>query len=231
MAAEKLTALRAKGAKAPGLYGDGKGLCLRVSEGAGKSWVLRYMLNGRAREMGIGSYSDYTLSEARERARQYRKLVKEGVDPIEVRRERRGAALAERAKTVTFREAAEAYIKAHQVGWRNPKHAKQWPATLEAYVYPIFGALPVQAVDIGLVMKVLEPIWQAKPETASRVRGRIESVLDWAAARGYRQGENPARWRSHLENLLPKKSKVRRVAHHAALPYAELPGFMAELRD
>jgi integrase len=230
MAAEKLTALRAKGAKAPGLYGDGKGLCLRVSEGAGKSWVLRYMLNGRAREMGIGSYSDYTLSEARERARQYRKLVKEGVDPIELRRERRGAVLTERAKTVTFREAAEAYIKAHQVGWRNPKHAKQWPATLEAYVYPIFGPLSVQTIDVGLVMRSIEPIWATKPETASRVRGRIESILDWATARGYRQGENPARWRGHLENLLPKKTKVRRVEHHAALPYTELPGFMAELR-
>jgi integrase len=181
--------------------------------------------------MGIGSYFDYTLSEARERARQYRKLVKEGVDPIEVRRERRGAALAERAKTVTFREAAEAYIKAHQAGWRNPKHAKQWPSTLGTYVYPVFGSLPVQAVDVGLVMKVLEPIWAAKPETAGRVRGRIESVLDWAAARGYRQGENPARWRGHLENLLPKKSKIRRVEHHAALAYTELPGFMAELRD
>jgi integrase len=230
MAAEKLTALRAKGAKAPGLYGDGKGLYLRVNEGAGKSWVLRYMLHGRAREMGIGSFADYTLAEARERARQYRKLVKEGVDPIEVRRERRGAALAQRAKTMTFRQCAEAYIAAHSAGWRNPKHARQWPSTLGTYVYPIFGALPVQAIDTGLVMKVLEPIWTTKTETASRVRGRIESILDWATVREYRRGDNPARWKGHLEEVLAEKSKVRRVEHHAALPYAELPGFMAELR-
>src|SRR5262249_26279470 len=133
-------------------------------------------------------------------------------------------------KAMTFKECAERYIASHKPGWRNPKHAKQWPSTLEAYVYPVFGQLPVQAIDVGLVMKAVEPIWTTKPETAGRVRGRIESVLDWAAARGYRQGENPARWRGHLENLLPKKSKVRRVQHHAALPYDQLPKFMADLR-
>jgi integrase len=131
---------------------------------------------------------------------------------------------------MTFRQCAEAYIAAHEMAWKNPKHAAQWPSTLGAYVYPVFGDLPVQAIDVGLVMKVIERIWIEKPETASRVRGRIESVLDWATARGYRRGENPARWRGHLENLLPKKSKVRRVEHHAALPYSELPEFMVELR-
>jgi len=135
------------------------------------------------------------------------------------------------AKTMTFRACAEAYINAHRSGWRNPKHAAQWPATLETYVYPHFGSLPVQAVDVGLVLKAVEPRWTEKPETASRVRGRIESVLDWATARGYRQGENPARWRGHLENLLPPPSKVRPVKHLAALPYAEIGGFMAELRQ
>jgi integrase len=132
---------------------------------------------------------------------------------------------------MTFRQCAEAYIKAQATGWKNPKHAAQWPSTLGAYVYPIFGALAVQAVDVGLVMKALEPIWTEKPETASRVRGRIEAVLDWATASKYRKGENPARWKGHLENLLPKKSKVRRVEHHAALPYAELGAFMADLRQ
>jgi hypothetical protein len=122
---------------------------------------------------------------------------------------------------MSFEQCAEAYIKSHSAGWKNPKHAAQWPSTLEMYVYPIFGSLPVQGVEVGLVMKALEPIWTTKPETASRVRGRIEAVLDWATARGYRQGENPARWRGHLENLLPKKTKVRRVEHHAALPYAK----------
>jgi integrase len=131
---------------------------------------------------------------------------------------------------MTFREGAETYIAAHKAGWKNPKHAAQWPATLATYVYPVFGDLPVQAIDTGLVMKALEPIWTAKPETATRVRGRIESVIDWATARGYRQGENPARWRGHLENLFPKKSKVRRVEHHPALPYDEIGAFTASLR-
>ena len=134
-------------------------------------------------------------------------------------------------KALTFKQCAEAYILAHRAGWRNPKHAKQWSSTLEAYAHPVFGSLPAQAVDVGMVMKAIEPIWTTKPESASRVRGRIESVLDWATARGHRSGENPARWRGHIENLLPRKSKVRRVEHHAALPYSELPGFMAELRQ
>jgi len=230
-AVEKLTALQAKRANKPGLLSDGKGLCLRIGDGGAKSWVLRYMLDGRAREMGLGSYHDINLAEARDRARNFRRMVKEGIDPIDNRRAGRAAQRAERAKVMTFRECAEAFIAAHQAGWRNAKHAAQWPSTLEAYVYPHLAALPVGTIDTSLVMKALEPIWLAKPETAGRVRGRIESVLDWAAARGYRTGENPARWRGHLENLLPRKSKIRSVEHHAALPYAELRGFMTELRQ
>ena len=130
---------------------------------------------------------------------------------------------------MTFRQCGEAYIAAHRAGWKNDKHAAQWPSTLTTYVYPVFGDQPVQVVDVGLVMKALEPIWTEKAETASRVRGRIESILDWATARGYRQGENPARWRGHIENLLPKKTKIRPVEHHAALPYPEIGGFMVEL--
>jgi hypothetical protein len=217
---EKLTALQAKRANNPGLLSDGKGLCLRIGDGGAKSWVLRYMLHGRAREMGLGSYHDVSLAEARDRARRFRRMVKEGIDPIDDRRAHRAAQRVQQAKVKIFRECAEAFIAAHQPGWRNAKHAAQWPSTLEAYVYPHLAALPVSTIDTSLVMKVLEPIWLAKPETAGRVRGRIESVLDWAAARGYRTGENPARWRGHLENLLPRKSKVRRVEHHAALPYA-----------
>jgi integrase len=230
-AVEKLTALQAKRANKPGLLSDGKGLCLRIGTRGAKSWVLRYMLDGRAREMGLGSYHDISLAEARDRARHFRRMVKEGLDPIDDRRSRRAAQRAERAKVMTFRECAEAFIAAHQAGWRNAKHAAQWPSTLETYVYPHLAALPVDTIDTSLVMKALEPIWLAKPETAGRVRGRIESVLDWAAARGYRTGENPARWRGHLENLLPRKLKVRRVEHHAALPYAELGAFMSELRQ
>jgi integrase len=230
-AVEKLTALQAKRANKPGLLSDGKGLCLRIGTRGAKSWVLRYMLDGRAREMGLGSYHDISLAEARDRARHFRRMVKEGLDPIDDRRARRAAQRAERAKVMTFRECAEAFIAAHQAGWRNAKHAAQWPSTLETYVYPHLAALPVDTIDTSLVMKALEPIWLAKPETAGRVRGRIESVLDWAAARGYRTGENAARWRGHLENLLPRKLKVRRVEHHAALPYAELGAFMSELRQ
>jgi integrase len=188
------------------------------------------MLDGRAREMGLGSYYDVSLAEARDRARSFRRMVKEGLDPIEERRARRAEQRSERARVMTFRECAEAYIQAHRAGWKNAKHAAQWPSTLEAYVYPVFGDLPVHAVDVRLVMKVIEPIWTVRPETASRVRGRIEAVLDWATACAHRTGENPARWRGHLENLLPNKFKVRKVEHHTALPYGELGAFMAELR-
>jgi integrase len=154
-----------------------------------------------------------------------------GVDPLAAKQDARTAARIEAATVMSFRVCAEAYIAAHQAGWRNPRHRAQWPATLAAYAYPVFGELPAQAIDTGLVLRAIEPIWTTKPETASRVRGRIESVIGWAATKGYRKpGENPARWKGHLENLLPAKSKVRRVEHHAALPYAEIAAFMAELR-
>jgi integrase len=173
----------------------------------------------------------YSLAEARHRAFEARKLVAEGIDPIEARRATRSKAATDAAKSMTFRQCAEAYIVAHQAGWRNAKHTAQWTATLARFLYPHFGDLPVQGIDVGLVMMAIEPIWTQKPETASRVRGRIENVLDWATARGHRQGENPARWRGHLDNLLPRKTKVRAVEHHAALPYVEVAAFLAELRQ
>jgi integrase len=224
-----LTARRVQTEKRPGLYADGGGLYLQIAGGS-KSWIFRFQRGGRRRDMGLGPVELYSLAEARERALDARKQVAEGVDPIEARYAKRSSAAIDAAKAMTFRECAEVYISVHRAGWRNPKHAAQWPATLETYAYPHFGNLPVQTVDTDFVMKALEPIWTEKPETASRLRGRIESVLDWAKARGYRQGENPARWRGHLENLLPPRSKVRRVEHHAALDYAEMAGFMAELR-
>lgn len=237
-----LTAQQVKARKDAGMVADGGGLYLQVSPGGAKSWVYRYQVAGRRRDMGLGSADDVSLAQARERARAARQQVKQGSDPIDQRRQERIAKALDAAKGMTFRQCAEAYIASHRAGWRNDKHAAQWPATLSTYAYPIMGGLPVQAIDTGLVMKVLEQsaggegkpaasLWTAKPETASRVRGRIESVLDWAAARAYRQGQNPARWRGHLENLLPRPSKVRRVEHHAALPYAELAGFMADLRQ
>jgi integrase len=230
-AISKLASVSVGQAHHRGLYGDGGGLFLQVSERGAKSWIFRFKKDGRLRVMGLGPAHTISLAEARERARECRKLRLDRVDPIEERRGRQVAAKLEAAKALTFAECAAAYIEAHRSGWRNAKHAAQWSATLAAYVDPVFGALPVQAVDVGLVMRAVEPIWSTKPETASRVRGRIESVLDWASARGYRAGENPARWRGHLENLLPRRSKVRRVEHHAALPYREICDFMAELRQ
>jgi integrase len=191
------------------------------------------------RDHGLGSLDTWSLAEARERARECRQLRGQGRDPIEERRAGREAARLEAARAMTFCQCAEAYIAAHKTGWKNPKHAAQWPATLETYVYPFFGALPVQSVDVGLVMKAIEPIWTTKPETASRIRGRIESVLDWATVRKFRKGENPARWKGHLDHLLPAPTKAKRAArkengrteHHPSLPYAELRAFIVELRS
>ena len=213
-----------------GYYADGDGLYLQVSAYGTKSWLFRFTLAGKAREMGLGAVNTVSLAEAREEARRCRKLVREGVDPIEVRKAERTKAMVEAATALNFRQCAEAYIKAHEAGWRNPKHRQQWGNTLGTYAYPVVGDLPVAAVDTGLVLKVLEPIWNTKTETASRLRGRIESVLDWATVRKYRVGENPARWKGHLDNLLPARAKVQKTQHHPALPYDEMGAFMAALR-
>jgi len=212
------------------MLGDGKGLYLRVAPSGARSWIYRYRVGAKRHDMGLGPYPEITLAAAREKALSLRRARLDGTDPLQARRAGREQARLDAAKAMSFEQCAVAYIDAHKAGWRNPKHAAQWPATLGAYVYPLFGDLPVAAVDVGLVMKAVEPIWNTKPETASRVRGRIESVIDWATARGYRTGENPARWRGHLENLLPARSKVRRVEHHAALPYADIGEFMVDLR-
>lgn len=188
------------------------------------------MMDQRAREMGLGPYPQISLAEAREYAAEARRSKARRLDPLAARRDKEVAARLEAAKAVSFKDAAEQYIKSHEKGWKNPKHKAQWSSTLRNHVYPVFGKLPVAAVDPGLVMKALEPIWSTKPETASRVRGRIENILDWARARGYRQGENPARSKGHLDHLLPAKGKVKKVEHHAALPYRDLPSFMAELK-
>ena len=228
---KRLSARRVATETTRGRYADGGGLYLQVSKYGTKSWLFRFTLDGRARLMGLGPLHTVSLAEAREEAEKCRKLVRTGVDPIEARRIERTRTRIETVKAMTFRTCAEAYIKSHGAGWRNAKHAKQWTNTLKTYVYPVFGDLPVSAVDTGLVMKVLEPIWTKKTETASRVRGRIEAVLDWAKAREYRQGENPARWKGHLEKLLPARTKVRTIKHHAALAYDEIGTFMAALRE
>jgi integrase len=226
----KLTTVEVAQARRRGLFGDGGGLFLQVSATGGKSWIFRWKEDGRQRLMGLGPTYTVTLAEARSKALECRKLRLDDRNPIEERRAKRLAARVERAKAVSFAECAERYIAAHKAGWRNAKHADQWTATLATYAFPVFGALPVQAVDLGLVLKALEPIWTEKPETASRVRGRIESVLGRATTRGYRAGDNPARWKDHLENLLPAPSKVQQVRHLAALAYGEIGVFMAELR-
>ena len=227
----RLTALKVDKAKRAGMYADGGGLYLRVTHSGTKNWVFRFMLNGRPRWMGVGPVHTIGLAEARNRAAGFRLQRHDGVDPIEKRRAERLEARLDAAKAMSFKECAVMYIAGHRAGWRNPKHAAQWQATLAMYAEPVIGGLSVQRIDTALVLKVLEPIWTTKPETAGRVRGRIESILDWAKVRGYRAGENPARWRGHLDKLLPARSKVRRVEHHAALPYAELPSFLVSLRE
>ncbi len=246
----KLTAMKVAREMRPGMYSDGGGLYLSVARGGTKSWIFRFWVperdgatgelvidpttkkrSGRVREMGLGSCITVSLQEARQRALECRKLREKDIDPIDAREAARRQAALEQVKALKFKDAAAAYMAAHRVAWKNDKHAAQWPATLTRYAYPIIGELPLHLIDTTLVMKVIEPIWPEKPETANRLRGRIETVLDWATVRGYRHGENPARWRGHLDMLLPSRSKVRKTQHHSALPYAELPAFLVKLRE
>ena len=226
----KLTNLSIARAKRRGYLSDGGGLYLQISNAGAKSWVFRFRDNGRLREMGLGPTRTKSLIEARADATSCRKLRLEGIDPIAERQQGRLRARLQAARAMTFKQCAEAYIDANKAGWKNAKHSAQWSSTLATYAYPVFGDLPVQVVDVTLVTKVLEPIWKTKTETASRLRGRIEAVLDWATVRELRQGDNPARWRGHLDHLLPQRSKVQKVQHHPALPYSEINGFMNKLR-
>jgi integrase len=230
----RLSHRRVETLKEPGMHSDGGGLYLQVTQGSDrtprKSWLFRYAVAGRERQMGLGPLSDVPLAEARDRALAAREMRRAGKDPIAEREASRAEASLVAAKLMSFDECATAYIAAHRAGWRNIKHASQWTNTVATYCSPVFGKLPVQLVNVGLVMKAIEPLWATKPETAGRVRGRIERILDWAKVRGYRDGENPARWRGHLDHLLPARGKVRRVRHHAALPYPEIPTFVTALR-
>lgn len=232
MASGQLNKLKHKqieNAREPGLYNDGGGLYLRVTPTRTKNWVFRFTKAGKLADMGLGSLDGVSLARAREEARQARDLVKEGKDPREVRKAVRIAQRLEEAKAISFAECSRLYIEAHKAGWKNAKHARQWTNTLATYCGPI-NDQPAPKVDTGLVLRCLEPIWSKKPETASRVRSRIEAVLDWARVRGYRTGDNPARWRGHLDKLLPRLSKKQRVKHHRALPYARIHDFVTDLR-
>jgi integrase len=215
----------------PGFYGDGGNLYLQKWQEPG-SWIFRYRLRGgKSRDMGLGSLNDVSLAEARETAREYRKLVKQGIDPIARRESAVAHNLAVRTAGLTFDQAAEAYIRQHSDSWKNPSHAAQWPATLKAYASPVIGKMSVADIDTPQIIRVLEPIWREKTETAKRLRGRIEQVLGWATVGGHRKGDNPARWRGHLATQFAPPSKVSPVKHQTALPYIQIPAFMAELRQ
>jgi integrase len=226
----KLSAVEVQKAKGPAVLHDGGGLYLRVSPTGSKSWVFRFQLDGKRRDMGLGAFPDISLAKARAKATEHRKQRQEGTDPLVAKAAQLQAQRLSSAKGRTFREVAEEFIARHEAGWRNAKHRQQWRNTLVTYVYPVLGELPVAAIDAGLVVQVLDPIWAEKPETASRVRGRIEAVLDAATVRGFRQGPNPAQWKGNLAHILPARNRVRKVAHHAALPFDDMPDFLAALR-
>jgi integrase len=206
----------------PGKYEDGGGLRLVVSESGAKKWVLRFTIKSKRREMGLGRCPDVNLTSARTKATNCRNLVSSGIDPIEARQ-------TQSVRIPTFTTCAARYIRAHRRGWKNAKHARQWVSTLKTYVRPEIGAKPVDVISTDDIINILSPFWTTKTETAKRVQGRIENILDFAAAHKYRDPLNPARWRGHLDKLLPKPSRVKTVTHHPAMPYTEVPAFMADL--
>ncbi len=214
----------------PGLHSDGDGLYLQVRGPRARSWILRYMLDGKAREMGLGAYPATSLEDARQQRDRFKRLRQEGQDPIEAREKDRAAARLVGAQAITFTEAAAAFIRDKSHAWKNDKHRQQWTNTLNTYVNPTLGNVAVQSITTAMVKAVLDPIWTTKPETASRVRGRIEAVLDWCKALNYREGDNPAAWRGNLKDLLPHTADVAETEHHLALPVVQMPAFMARLR-
>jgi integrase len=226
---EKLTATKVR-TLLPGIYGDGHGLWLRVVTAKRRAWLFRYSRHGKVREMGLGGFPDVSLATARDKAQAARELLANDIDPIDQRAEARQAQEAQAACAVTFAEAAKAYIEAHEAGWRNAKHAAQWRSTIKTYAAPALGKMACSAIETADVLKVLKPIWSKKPETATRLRGRLEMILTYAKAQRWRSGENPAVWRGHLQVMLPARSKIAPVVHHAALDWQDAPTFMQDLR-
>jgi integrase len=214
-----------------GKHGDGHGLILHVVTKDRRNLLFRYVLRGRERNMGLGSFPTVSLAEAREAHQAARKLLAQGIDPIDQRRGEQEAAKSEAAAKTTFADAARDYIAGQEAGWRNPKHAPQWRASMRNHVFPHIGTMAVGEIDPNAVLRVLHPIWFTKPETGSRIRSRIELILDYATVRGWRSGPNPAIWRGNLKLALPAKTKVRAVEHYAALDWREAPAFMVKLRE
>jgi integrase len=226
---QRLNTLSVARAKKPGYIHDGGGLYLQVAPAGSRSWIFRFSIGGKRREMGLGPYPGVSLAEARKLAADARSLVRTGKDPIAVRDAERARKRLEDARAITFDQAAEQFIATNETAWHNEKHIGQWRNTLATYASPVFGGMPVADIGVTEVMRVLEPLWRGKIETGSRVRSRIERVLGWAKVRGYRTGENPAQWRGHLDKLLPARRKVRKVKHHAAIAIDDLPAVYAKL--
>jgi integrase len=232
MRSSRLTDIKCRNAGV-GVHGDGGGLALQVQSGARglrRTWVFRYMIAGRARTMGLGTYPEVTLQRAREKAQECRRLKAEGIDPIEHKHAERASLRATKPRVPTFDECAAACMTSRSQGWRSAQHGDAWEWSLRTYVSPVFGHVPIDIVDLAMVCQVLEPLWRTKCETASRLRGRIERVLAYATVRGLRSGPNPAVWRNNLDQILPSRQRVAPVKHFAALPYDDLPGFLCALR-
>jgi integrase len=219
----KLTAKGVQSLSTPGKYADGDGLYLNVAKGGQKSWIYRYQVAGKRREIGLGGIRDVTLAKAREKTRNCRDNVLSGRDPLAIE--------AAPPTVPSFTSAAAGYVLAHRRGWANRKHARQWLSTLKTYARPVIGEKPVDEIQTEDILSVLKPIWTSKTETGKRVQGRVENILDYAAAMKWRDPMNPARWRGHLDKLLPKPSKVKAVKHHPAMPYPDVPAFMVELQN
>lgn len=232
---ERLTPAFVRKSTKPGMFADGANLWLHVGAGAtektGKSWIFRYTIDRRAKSMGLGPIHTVGLAQARQLAQQAREKLNAGIDPLEERKRMRQERAAAAASLITFQEVLDRYTAAHEIAWKTPKFRAQWKKTVEVYASPTIGKLSVGAVDTGHMVKLLQPIWRTKPETATRVRARVEAILDYARVHGWRAGDNPARWRGHLAKLLPARGKVAKTRHHPALPWKEVGAFMAALRD
>jgi integrase len=227
----RLTALKIGKLDAPGHYPDGGNLYFQISETGSRSWIFKFTLRGRSREMGLGPLASVSLAAARAEASKCRDLLRDGVDPIEARKTKQRQRVLELSGPRLFKAAAADYIAKHRAGWKNKKHAQQWANTIATYADPILGDQDVRDVDTAMIVQVLQPIWIKKRETAFRLRGRLECILDAEKALGHREGENPARWRGHLDKLLPKQNRRKKIKHHPALPWQEIPSFMKELRE